>query len=293
MTKLAVLFTAVACVAGFTSQAQSEAVFTIVKEQSSVQGGGHVAGYPIVEQGPGSLVTTCVGEIRVVLSANTIQFLPATSIDAEINGEWQPGAGGQPGFSPADFAGQANVILAQVKGAFRNILLSARSPSIALANGSFNGSSIVLEFPTNSPAVFDYNGGWFGMDSMSLAGWNTPLSNSVGTITEAGGKQTITLPFEGAFPFSAASANDSEIRIKGKIVATRSLVSQPEFTGIVKQGDTVILTGSNVAANAQLQSSPDLMAWDSQPAVRTDNGATTQFTLQSDTPAAFYRLVVP
>lgn len=82
--------------------------YTLVPAQSSISLSGTVTTSfgtaPIQQQGAGSLTTTYAGTILADRTDTTIQFLPGGSVDANVNGNWQPLADASSGSAPADYA---------------------------------------------------------------------------------------------------------------------------------------------------------------------------------------------
>jgi hypothetical protein len=272
--------------------------FTIDPDQSKVTASGNIAGFAIMEQGPGSLVSSYDGQLKVELSSSTIHFLTNSFIDARINGTWQPAPGGADGNGPADFGGQANVILTTAKGAFRNLVLDLSSDILPVANSQFDASKVLFTFATNTnPALlptFDYNAGFIGSGSKTLSGLSSNVVSSPATIAATATTQTITIPVKSEFKFSAQSPDDSTLTLTGQIVATRAL-PQEDFKVAkisIKNGIVTLHVSGEGSANVRVETSTDLVNWSpvSATAAQDQNGE-LDLTVAASGPIAFYRLV--
>src|SRR5262245_22311526 len=90
--------------------------YTLVQANSSITVGGTInttnyGSGNIVPQSGTSLTTTYQGTIladRQVNTVNTIELFGGSTIDADMNGSWQPLPGGGSGSQSADYGGKAS-----------------------------------------------------------------------------------------------------------------------------------------------------------------------------------------
>jgi hypothetical protein len=260
-------------------------------EQSSITASGNAAGFAISEQGTGSLTTRLAGTLLVDVSGNNISFLPGSSVDAEANGEWQPLPGGATGAAPADFAGQASVVLTTIKAAFRDIIFQVSGSDIPLTGGSFDASQLVFSFSADSQSHFDYDAGFFGQDSKSLAGVESSSNQGTGTVTGGEGSPVVMVPLKGSFSFEILEPDDSELILTGQIVA--KAVALPELTSIVvENGALTISFTSTAGAESELQFSHDLKNWAPVTSgVQTTSPGHYTYTAATEGDFTFFRVV--
>jgi hypothetical protein len=259
--------------------------FTVDSSQSRLTATGTVVGATLQEQGPGSLSTSFAGRISADLTSSTIQFLDESTILALTNGVWQPGPSG-PSAAPADYAGQASVLGLVVKAAVRNLVLDLTSRALPIVNGGFDASALVLRFPTNSSASFDFVAGPLGQGSIALSGLSTNRVVNGGTLSSSTNLATLSIQIDAQFYFKALTANDTTVRVTGMLVAAPAL----EIRSIQLQGQAVTVEAQSALATANLQVSNDLKGWTTQAADRTNVNGIVQFTFQAAGDRGFYRL---
>jgi hypothetical protein len=199
--------------------------FTIDPAQSSISLSGTVVGTTVKEQAPGSLTTSFSGSVTAELTDSTITFTTAGLVIANNNGEWEPKANGAVGKEPANYGAAAQIAGAAGTAAARNIQFQLSSASLALADGSFDASAIVFQFPTNSPATLAYRtAGFLSLSgSESLSGVGTNRNTTKATLATNGDIQTLTIPIEADFYFKLIVPNDTKLTISKQLVATRRL----------------------------------------------------------------------
>jgi len=265
-------------------------VFTIDPAQSQVTISGNIAGATIQEQGPGSLTTKFGGTIKADVTSSTVQFTGGSAIDAEVNGDWEPGVGGAAGRAPADYGGQAPTVFFTAKGAFRNILLDVTSDPLALSNGSFDASSLVFGFPADSKATLDYDA-VLTKGSRALTGLSTNKVTELGTLSTEAGVQKLVIRVDTEFKFRALTANDSTGKLVGQLVATSQSDNRPVLSTLSFVDKKLSFAVENATASTQLQSSTDLTTWQSRTAERKTENNKVVFTAEQNAPIEFFRVV--
>ena len=266
-------------------------VFTLDESKSSVTASGTVAGFDVREQDAGSLTASFGGSIRAVLTPTSILFPGGSFVDAKTNGVWQPKPGGEAGTAPADFGGEVSTLLGFIPGSFRNIVLDVTSSSLTLTNGAFDASQLAFTFGTNSIASFDYDAGFLGSGSRTLAG--LAATNKVGnaaTLVTTGEVQTLTIKVDSDYAFRAFAANDSLLQLKGQLVAVRT--NSPLIQSIQIANQQIVLSVEGLgAAPARVESSSDLKTWAERASTATNETGRTVFNLTGAGPIEFYRII--
>jgi hypothetical protein len=259
--------------------------------QSQITLSGTVAGFKLAEQGSGSLTTTVGGSINLTVADGQIQ-IDSANLDPNTNGSWKPGRNGADS-SPADLAGQSSSFVGTITGALRDLVVNAVSTAKSLdSNGKFDASSIVFAFPQNSSSILDYNAGFLGTGSKALAGAGTNQTATVGTLVSNNGVQTLTIALDATFTFTLLTANDTEMTLKGQLVATGGAAPvNPTITDVQLKDGKFQFTAGNTTANTQVQTSTTLTSWAPQQATITANDATTRtFVIPSTEKFQFFRL---
>jgi hypothetical protein len=203
--------------------------FTLDVNQSSVTLSGNVLGVTIQEQAPGSLTTKFGGTLKVAVTDAEIVFTGSSAVAAQNNGSWEPKAGGESGSDPANYGGKADAgFLGQAKAAVRNAQFDITSPPLALTGGTFDSGSLLFQFLGSPAGALDYSvSGLFSQKgSVSLAGVATNRVSTRASLTTGGDLQTLTIPISTVFLLTLVSADDTQLKLEGQLVATRSL-AQP------------------------------------------------------------------
>jgi hypothetical protein len=250
--------------------------FTIDPAVSSVTLSGNIVGNNIAEQGQGSLRTILDGSIRAEVAPGTIKFVGGSQIDPRTNGVWEPLLGGADGAAPADFGGKATSFLASAKAALRNLLLDVTSGQIALVNQTqFNADGLVFGFIPEAQATLDYvvTGFLNARDSEPLAGLSTNKIATLGSLAQSGGFEVLTLPIDTSLGFQLLTENDSQITLRGTLVAKRPAATTPLTLSITVTNRQVILSWPSATGSGySVHSSSDLKQW----APRTGNTTTQE-----------------
>jgi hypothetical protein len=265
------------------------AVFSADSSRSQITLAGNIVAYtfqlgPINTQGPGSLTTFYGGTVNATVSLTALQFTGSSSILAETNGVWQPAAEGNPGMLAADYGG-----LAQNKtfygpvtlyAALRNIVLDLTSPDLALSNGSFDPSTLVLSFLTNVDRTIDYRDSFSDQGTFPLAGSATNAASGDASLTTTGGVQKLVIPIDTTYLVGSAGSGalaGTTLHLTGQIVALRS-VAAPIITSFAVTNHTAVLMVTNATLQSQLLHSADLKTWSAASATVTNGAGLIIFT---------------
>ncbi len=265
-------------------------VFTIDPAQSTITIDANIAGSKVQKQAGGddSLTTKFGGTIKAEVTSSSIQFTGGSTVDAEVNGTWQPGVGGAAGSAPADFAGQAGSFIV-AKGAFRNVVLDVTSPQIPISNGAFDASSLIFGFPANSTAALDYDL-VLSKGTVPLTGLSTNKVSEAATLSTEGGAQKLVIRVDTEYKFKALSDNDSTARLFGQLVALTQAQAQLIIGEISFADKKLSFAVEGAAANAQVQSTTDLKTWQPRTTERKTEGAKVIFTAEQSGAVEFFRV---
>ena len=281
-------------IAGMMSLMADPATFTIDPARSLITISGTVVGSTIKEQGPGSLTTKFAGTIRAEVNNAAIQFSGGSQIAAQNNGNWAPAANGATGTAPANYGGVATVLFSPANAAVRNIQLDAFSGPLTVSDGHFDSTGLFFMFSTNSASVLDYNYAVFGVSvpgSEALAGYATNGVTSGATLTTSGSTQVLTIPVNANHFFELLSPNDSQLILKGQLVATRSTAPSLRILGITVKNQTVTVQWQSSPGQKYLvQSSLDLKNWTQRAPEVTATAATSAWSAAVDNRGEFFRI---
>jgi hypothetical protein len=101
--------------------------------------------------------------------------------------------------------------------------------------------------------------------STALSGQSTNSVTTLATLVTNGQAQTLTIPVNAQFTFSANSTNDTILNLAGQLVATRTVAAvatAPVLQPLMVQAQVVALHWQAPAGQQfQVQSSTDLTAW--------------------------------
>jgi len=232
--------------------------YTIDPAQSSITISGTVFSAdlnqtrPIVEQGPGSLTTKYTGTLKSERATNSISFLAGSSIDANVNGNWQPKADATSGTEAADYGGRANFVViifpTPVFFAGRNLIADvASAPTAVLANNQFDLATTNLTFTSGGIA---YRANADIADSATIVGSGNKLSGNgtLGLMSEGGRVyETLTVPVNTSFAFGDASATIN-LTLAGQIYAKYLIPASNgdyNLNGVVDGADYVVWRNSS------------------------------------------------
>ena len=206
-----VLVAGMSCLLAGRSARGVTRTYTIVQNNSTIAISGDVSGSTITSQGTNnfgqsSLVAQYSGSIitdRQSNTINTISFSGGSAIDAVVNGNWKPNAGGTTNSAAAaDYGGKVSVSIADINMAGRNLvadLLTSGSPA-DITSGQFDLTTSDVNLTAGS---VDYFGSLFGIPiglngTYDLAGQGGGLTGnaSISTQSLGGGmlRETLTIP---------------------------------------------------------------------------------------------------
>jgi len=276
-------------------------VFTVNPSQSQLTVSGYVTLGNMSAQAPGSLTTTYSGTINVDLTDTNLTFTGGSLVAAQINGSWQPAAGGTPGIAAADYGGTNTEDIGTGLGgthppgnfALRNLILDLTSPVLATTNGSFDGSSVRCLLVTNT-ATIDYyyatNTVATNSGSQYLNGYAANTLSAGASVSTNAGVRRLVLPVNALFTESVAFLrdNDTALTFTGQLVAT---IAPPIIQSIVKSPQNVVITTENTTAQSVLVVSTNLISWSPTSATVSTNGmGMIVFTTPLNAGNAFYRV---
>jgi hypothetical protein len=242
--------------------------FVLDPLQSEITLEGTLAGSSAGEQGPGSLTTKLAGTLMVEATPTTIHFPGGSTLDAAENGTWEPDVGGASGSAPADFAGQASLPIGTGLAAVRDVVMDATTAqALSLTGDQFEAADIQFVFPTGGNAALDYRISTF-LGSQSgrevLEGITTNEVATTGSLVEAGGLLTLTIPLNATYLFELLSPGDSTLSVQGQLVATRS-AGTPELTlgtVTIQDGQLNFSWSSQAGQTFTIIKSIDLGTWE-------------------------------
>jgi len=215
------------------SQAGRNVTWTLNPSASSISVSGAVEGYPLEQQAAGSMTTTYSGPMNTVVSGpfhtaalpNALQFSSA-SVDAAVNGTWQPGIGGVSGSAPGDYGVKANMgLFGTLYAAMRDFMLNLTSSQLAVSGGGFNSSLIDA---TVLQGYADYRS-ILGSARDDLAGEIVANSATAGLIALNGTTATLTVPVDATLPISGGFTGT--IRLQGTLVGTTAVLVAGDTNG--------------------------------------------------------------
>jgi hypothetical protein len=256
-------------------------VFTLDTNRSSLTISGTVQGADLVQQGAGSLTTHYGGAIEVTQTASSILF-PGQSLIAAMNtGNWQPLADGSAGLAQANYGASVNLAagLVKVRAALRSLMLDVTSPALTINSaGQFASTNLTFLISTNANSGLSYLvTGLLNSSGLTvLSGQSTNNITTLATLVTNEEAQTLTIPVNAQFTFSANSTNDTILNLAGQLVALRTaaaVATAPVLQSLTVQSQVVTLQWQAQAGQQfQVQSSTDLMAWQTN-AVNVTSGS--------------------
>jgi hypothetical protein len=228
-----------------------ERVYTLVPSESRIAISGTVltssGSAPIQEQGPGSLSTTYSGTIRTDRDANSIQFIPGSLIDANVNGNWQPLANGAEGAAPADYGSRINLLLGLISSNFavRDVGADLMSGELTIGSaGSFGLDTTKLDLVIGNIAYRANVLGMTRLGSASIAG-QTGFLNGMGSLSSGpAGAETLTIPIDVSYMIGIDQETTVNFALDGQLVANAtpapSLAGDFNQNGAVDAADYVV-----------------------------------------------------
>lgn len=203
------------------------ATFTIDPERSSVTLSGSVLTYAIQAQGSGSLSTRYDGVIHAQVGPSSITFTGGSTVTAQNSGNWAPLSGGGSGTAPACYGGVANAFIVTAQAAARQVVLDLTSNPIPIHNNAFDSTSIAFGFVPGAGSTLDFRVSGLlseaGSEPLDSIATNSVATSS--TLETSGDIQTLTLPIEADFLLTLLNANDTQLKLTGQLVATRTIAA--------------------------------------------------------------------
>jgi hypothetical protein len=197
------------------------------------------------------------------------------------SGNWQPLADGSVGVAPANYGAAVNLAagLVKVKAALHSLVLDVTSPALTLnRTGQFASTNLTFLIPTNANSALSYlvTGLINSSGSTALSGQSTNNVTTLATLVTNGQAQTLTIPVNAQFTFSANSTNDTILNLAGQLVGFRTagaVAAAPVLQSLTVQSQVLTLQWPAPAGQQfQVQSSTDLMAWQTN-AVNVTSGS--------------------
>lgn len=290
-------------------------VFSVVEEESVLSLSGTALGIAIQAQGEGGLSAAYSGTLQLLLADGRIQFQPASQIDAQPNGEWEPKSGGESGSAPADYGGIVHsALFGNTFAAARNVKFTLASDWIALSDwkegkSEFSASSLLFAIPADFGSVLDTATlGLFpirlGTPIDGISGLNRP--ETLAALAVQGNVQTLTLPVQVEVFARILSDDDLKLTFSGQIIARRNLLAKPTPPAPIRLAIRRLPTGEAQLSwntisgdNYLVEQSANLRQWET--AIRTDgnnqpiliraDGETLVWTAPTDETARYYRVI--
>ena len=296
--------------------AADSVVFSVMEEESILSLSGTALGIAIEAQGEGSLSAAYSGTLRILLADDKIQFQPASQIDAQPSGEWEPKSGGKSGSAPANYGGivPGNALFGNTFAAARNVKFTLASDWIDLNDkneetSEFSAASLLFAIPADFGSVLDTATlGLFPIRTATpidgISGLNRPQTPAA--LAVQGKIQTLTIPVQAEVFARILSDDDLKLIFSGQIVARRYLSAEPTPPASPRLAIRRLLSGevqlswNTVPGDAYLvEQSANLRQWET--AVRADgngnpifiraDGEILVWTASTDETARYYRVI--
>lgn len=205
----------------------TSSLFVVDQTASALTVSGDIGGFPLQQQGPGSLTSSLSGVIVADwdLDGLTIAFdQPGTSLSPRVTGNWQPNPDGTPGSAPAEYGGKVTILLFTAEVALRNLMAAVSTANPLPLSGTGPYSFPSAEVLTILGGSADYNAGLIGSGTKDLSGLSAPNATpNPGTFEDLGtGAYRLTIPISLTLqePIENLVAT---LHIDGQIVATAVL----------------------------------------------------------------------
>ena len=287
-------------------------VFSVIEEESVLSLSGTALGIAVEAQKEGSLNAFYSGTLRLLLADGRIQFQPASQIDAQPSGEWEPKSGGKSGSAPADYGGIVrSALIGNTFAAARNVQFTLASDWIELSERNkermeFSASSLLFAIPADFGSVLDTATlGLFpirlGTPIDGISGLNRPETPA--SLAVQGNVQTLTLPVQVEVFARILSDDDLKLTFSGQIIARRNLSAKPAPLRLairrLPSGEAQLSWNAVPGDDYVVEQSANLRRWETfVPAdqnspsilIRTD-GETLVWTVPTDETARYYRVI--
>ena len=291
-------------------------VFSVVEEESILSLSGTALGIAIQAQEEGSLSAAYSGTFQLLMTDDRIQFQPASQIDAQPSGEWEPKSEGKRGSAPADYGGivPGNALIGNTFAAARNVKFTLASDWIELSERNeermeFSASSLLFVIPVDFGSVLDTATlGLFpiqlGTPINGISGLNRPETPA--SLAVQANVQTLTIPVRVEVFARIISDDDLKLTFSGQIIARRNLLEKPTMPAPPRLAIRRLPTGgAQLSWNAVpgedyvVEQSANLRRWETvvpadennQPILSAPNGETLVWTISTDETARYYRVI--
>lgn len=289
--------------------------FSVVEEESVLSLSGTALGIAIQAQKEGSLSAAYSGTLRILLADGRIQFQPASQINAQPSGEWEPKSGGKSGSAPADYGGIVpGNLLGNIFAAARNVKFTLASDWIELSERDkermeFSASSLLFAIPADFGSVLDIAVlSLFpirtGASIDGISGLNLPETPA--SLAVQGNVQTLTIPVHVEVFARIISDDDLKLTFSGQIIARRNLLAKPTMPAPPRltirhlpTGEVQLSWNTISGDNYLVEQSANLRQWETairadgnnQPIIIRANGKTLLWTAPTDETARYYRVI--
>lgn len=292
--------------------AGASVVFSVIEEESVLSLSGTALGIAVEAQKEGSLSAFYSGTLRLLLADGRIQFQPASQIDAQPSGEWEPKSGGKSGSAPADYGGIVrSALLGNTFAAARNVKFTLASDWIELSERKeermeFSASSLLFAIPADFGSVLDTATlGLFPIRTATpidgISGLNLPETPA--SLAVQGNVQTLTIPVQVEVFARIISDNDLKLTFSGQIIARRNLSAKPAPLRLairrLPSGEAQLSWNAIPGDDYVVEQSANLRQWETairadgnnQPIIIRADGETLVWTAPTDETARYYRVI--
>jgi hypothetical protein len=236
LTLVAVLWLAVQLLVPWQARADF-VTYTIEPSLSYMDVSGYAVNTLVfAEQKPGSLHGHLEGSIIADLNGSMLTFSGESVIDAQLHpaAPFIPAGAGEDNYGVIDEFGGIFYV-----AAIRDAVTTVASGTLEFGQPVEN--LVMVGFRPDSDGTFDYDEFFTpSSGSVLLNTLDSALNTSRGVLEQsiAQGVETITIPVEVSMPFMVMNEGDSQLNLRGQIVASRALVI-PEPGSL-----TLIITGA-------------------------------------------------
>jgi MYXO-CTERM domain-containing protein len=202
--------------------------YTIDSAESGLGVTGNLAGELITYRSPVNFLSLS-GTLQADRTGNTVTFSGGSAIAALQSGNYTPGIDG-------DFmapAAKANFAIAAgaVEAAVRDLYIYPFSPSAATIAGNGKLALDAFEIAIEQGGVDflrpDFQGARADLATTNPGQFRVNLSTQQASITQAGGIETLVLPFKFDVFFSVYTTGDSQLTFTGELTATTAETPEP------------------------------------------------------------------
>jgi hypothetical protein len=217
--------------------------YPVAERSSELRLGGMVAGFSMLPQRPGSLLTSYGGHINAEADQDSIRIPGGGVIDALLDERlFEPGEGGGEGGAPADYGMTLIVPLGSGMAAIRGLAFDISGPEAPLLEGwpsyySFPVDSLTLII-TAGTLDYSFRSLRTLSGSHSLVGLSSTLTGG-GSFVPIAGAEPLTITFEAYLPFTLVEPNDSRLDFSGSI--STDFIPDPSTIAPVTAGGLLLI----------------------------------------------------